>query len=142
MPEGADSVRTIESGGVRLATLITVADRQPGLSFFSDDNDYIQVGMWGYDAGKHLQAHIHNIVPREVDRTQEVVCVLAGRLKSTIYDEAEQRVDEVELAAGDVLILLAGGHSYDILEDGTQVLEVKNGPYPGAETDRRRFDGE
>jgi hypothetical protein len=40
---------------------------------------------------------------------------------------------------GDILILLQGGHGYEILEDGTQVLEVKNGPYIGADLDRRRF---
>ena len=32
-----------------------------------------------------------------------------------------------------------GGNGYDIMEDGTQVLEVKNGPYVGAEADRKRF---
>jgi len=125
-----------------LATLITVADRAAGLSFFSEDSDFIQVGMWGYDAGKHLQAHIHNVVPRQIDRTQEVICVLAGQVRCTVFDEAELRVDDVTLNAGDVLVLLCGGHSYDILGDGTQVLEVKNGPYPGADVDRRRFDGE
>ncbi len=132
-------MRTIEHEGVRLATLITKQDRRPGLSFFSEDADFIQVGMWGYDAGKHLQAHIHNVVPREIDRTQEVICVLQGRVQSTIFSESEQPLEKVVLETGDVLILLRGGHDYDILEDGTQVLEIKNGPYPGAEADRRRF---
>lgn len=134
--------RTIEHDGVRLATLITTADRAAGLSFFSEDTDFIQVGMWRYDSGKHLQAHIHNVVPRTIDRTQEVICVLQGRVKSVVYTEQEQPCEEVVLETGDVLILLAGGHSYEILEDDTQVLEVKNGPYPGAEADRRRFDSE
>jgi len=40
----------------------------------------------------------------------------------------------------ETLILLKGGHGYEILEDGTRVLEVKNGPYPGAEVDRRRLE--
>ena len=40
---------------------------------------------------------------------------------------------------GDILILLTGGHGYEILTEGTQVLEVKNGPYVGAEADRRRL---
>jgi hypothetical protein len=35
--------------------------------------------------------------------------------------------------------LLRGGHGYEILEDGTQVLEVKNGPYLGPDVDRRRL---
>ena len=36
-------------------------------------------------------------------------------------------------------MLLRGGHGYEILEDGTQVLEVKNGPYLGPDVDRRRL---
>lgn len=36
-------------------------------------------------------------------------------------------------------MLLAGGHGYRIEADGTEVLEVKNGPYAGAAADRVRF---
>ena len=36
--------------------------------------------------------------------------------------------------------MLRGAHGYDILENGTQVLEVKNGPYVGAELDRKRIE--
>ena len=46
---------------------------------------------------------------------------------------------EFNASEGDVVILLRGGHGYDIIEDGTQVLEIKNGPYLGAEVDRRRI---
>jgi len=48
-------------------------------------------------------------------------------------------VEELTVKQGDTLILLNSGHGYEILEDGTQVLEIKNGPYLGAERDRRRF---
>ena len=51
----------------------------------------------------------------------------------------ENKVAELEVKGGDVIILLRGGHGYDILEDGTQVLEIKNGPYVGPDKDRRRF---
>jgi len=37
-----------------------------GLSFFSQDSEFIQVGSWGYEKDKSLKAHIHNEVPREV----------------------------------------------------------------------------
>jgi len=48
-------------------------------------------------------------------------------------------VAELVIGTGDVAILLRGGHGYEILEDGTEVLEVKNGPYVGADRDRRRL---
>ena len=71
-----------------------------------------------------------------------MLCVMQGRVKSTFFTEDDAPCDEVILHAGDVLVLLAGGHSYDILEDDTFVLEVKNGPYLGADVDRRRLNGD
>jgi len=112
---------------------------QDGLNFYSQDNDFIQVGIWGYGAGKELKAHIHNEVKREVLWTQEILFVRKGKIRANIFDTAENKISEIEVNAGDVIILLRGGHGYDILEDGTQVLEVKNGPYVGPDMDRRRL---
>ena len=112
---------------------------QDGLNFFSQDDEFIQVGAWGYNEGKELKAHIHNEVKREVLWTQEVLFVRSGKLKANIFDTSENKVAELEVNAGDVIILLQGGHGYDILEDGTQVLEIKNGPYLGPDIDRRRL---
>lgn len=110
-----------------------------GLQFFSPEGDYQQVGTWGYEQGKRLLAHSHNEVSREVLWTQEVLYVRAGRVRAEIYDMADQKVADLEAGAGDILVLLRGGHGYHILQDGTQVLEIKNGPYVGADADRRRL---
>ncbi len=83
--------------------------------------------------------HIHNEVERKVIRTQEVLYIRKGKISAKIYDLDENFVEELIVSEGDTLILLESGHGYKILEDGTQVLEVKNGPYLGAEVDRRRF---
>ena len=115
------------------------ANWKKGLSFFSSDNEFIQVGAWAYDAGKELAAHRHNHVLREVTHTQEVIFVRKGSILARVYTHDGTLVRELEAAAGDVLVLLNGGHGYKILEDGTEVLEVKNGPYVGAERDRTRF---
>lgn len=128
-----------KSGDVVLARLIRAGEQGGGLQFFSQDHESIQAGTWTYEKGKQLQAHIHNVVERTVLRTCEVLYVISGSLKASIYTEEEVRVEEVAVHTGDILILLAGGHGYEILEDGTKVLEVKNGPYPGAEQDRRRI---
>lgn len=130
----------IKEGNLVLARHIPAsAAWKDGLNFFSQDEDFIQVGVWGYGAGKELKAHIHNEVKREVLWTQEVLFVRTGKLRANIFDTSETKVAELEINAGDVIILLRGGHGYDILEDGTQVLEIKNGPYVGSELDRRRF---
>ncbi len=110
-----------------------------GLNFFSADADFVQVGSWGYPSGKTLAAHAHNRVDRSVPWTQEVLYVRTGSLRADIYDSMRSKVAELTVRAGDILVLLRGGHGYAILEDGTQVLEIKNGPYPGAEADRTRL---
>jgi hypothetical protein len=130
----------IKEGDMVLARHIPAsAAWNEGLQFFSNDDEYIQVGAWGYSKGKELKAHIHNEVTREVLWTQEVIFVRRGKLLARIYDTQENKVADVEVGAGDVIILLRGGHGYDILEEGTQVLEVKNGPYVGPDLDRRRI---
>jgi len=51
----------------------------------------------------------------------------------------EKFIEKIEVSEGEILILLNSGHGYKILEDNTKVIEIKNGPYLGAEVDRRRF---
>lgn len=134
-------MKSIDYNGTKLAVFLRQSEIKKGLNFFSGEKDFIQVGTWRYDKGKLLLPHIHNTdVKRQIDRTQEVVYVIQGRLRATIFSEDEKPVDEVDAEAGDVLIMLAGGHGYEILSDDTKVLEVKNGPYVGPERDRRRLN--
>jgi hypothetical protein len=134
-------IEEVNEGGMVLARYIPGAIAwAEGLNFFSKESEYIQAGSWGYRSGKELLPHIHNNVQRTISHTQELIFVKQGKVEATIYDRKESEVAKIVLVDGDILILLNGGHGYKILEDGTQVLEVKNGPYPGAESDRRRFD--
>ncbi len=130
----------VKDGNLILARLIPAnLAWKSGLSFFSQDHEYIQAGTWVYEQGKQLKAHIHNTVIREVALTQEVIYVKQGKVKAKIYDTSENLVAELNVCAGDVIILLNGGHGYDIIDNNTQVLEIKNGPYLGPEIDRRRI---
>ncbi len=130
----------IKEGDLILARHIpSTSAWKDGLNFFSQDEDFIQVGIMGYGAGKELKAHIHNEVKREIFWTQEVLFVRAGKLQANIFNTNGKKVAEIQVKTGDVIILLRGGHGYDILEDGTQVLEIKNGPYVGSDLDRKRL---
>ena len=131
--------KRIEKNGVHFATFVSGEQWSEGLSFFSAGADFVQVGTWNYNAGKELLAHKHNIVLREANRTQEVIFVVSGALQANVMDEEGLLIEQLVLNKNDTLILLAGAHSYKILENGTRVLEVKNGPYFGAEADRVRI---
>lgn len=131
-------VKIIKAEDVILAKVIS-SDWNDGLSFYSDNSDFIQVGTWRYNRGKELLAHIHNQVERIVYKTQEVLYVRKGKIAAFIYDLEGNLVENINVNEGDVLILINGGHGYKIPEDDTQVLEIKNGPYPGANLDRKRI---
>lgn len=134
------SVNNIEQDGIVYARHIPADTAwNDGLNFFSENNEFVQVGTWQYPAGKELLAHAHNEVKREVPWTQEVLYIRKGSILAKIYNNQDELIQEITAVAGDIMILLTGGHGYQILEDGTQVLEVKNGPYVGAEQDRRRL---
>ena len=114
-------------------------DLSEGLCPYSDDKDFIQVLSWNYRAGTILQSHTHLPVSRNVTHTQEAIVVLSGRLKADVFDAERHLVAKVLVEAGECMVFLQGGHGYEILKDGTRAFEIKNGPYPGAETDRKRF---
>ena len=130
-----------DSKNNKLAFKFSALNAKQGLEFLSPESDFLQLGTWRYGAGKTLLAHTHNIVPREINRTQECALVIKGSMNARIYDEDAQLVTTVRVNALEGVVLLAGGHGYDILEEDTIVVEVKNGPYPGAEIDRRRIEG-
>ncbi|MCX5829838.1 MAG: hypothetical protein NTV58_17860 [Deltaproteobacteria bacterium] len=127
------------SDGVIIGRHIKGADLKSGLSFFTEESDYLQLGSWRYDKGRKLSAHIHNYVKREINRTQECIVVMAGSIKVIMYDEGGEFLEEVRVNSGEAMVLFSGGHGYEILDNDTIVFEIKNGPYPGAEKDRRRI---
>lgn len=133
------TIHEIADGNVLLARHITADEWDNGVKFFSANEDFIQVGTWGYDQGMELLAHKHNHVDRLVNVTQEVLYVRKGTIEAKIYNQNQALIDRRVVREGDIIVLLFGGHGYSILENGTQVLEVKNGPYVGPERDRVRF---
>jgi len=127
----------IKDGDIILAIIIKNQEFKQGLDFLTKDIDALQVGTWHYQKGQILKAHIHLTAERTNTNVQEFVFVKSGKLRADLYNQADQLVAQKELTAGDIIILMSGGHGYEILEDNTQVLETKNGPYIGLEKDKR-----
>ena len=125
--------------GKILARLIEESDWKPGLGFYSNDPEFIQVGTWFYDKGKQLQNHVHNEFERTATRTCETVYMVSGSMKVNLYTLEKLFVESFNIKQGDTLILLDSGHGYEILEDNTKVLEIKNGPFMGVDVDKEKF---
>lgn len=125
--------------GKLLAIIVSPSQWKEGLDFITTDEEFIQVGTWNYDKGKVLDRHFHNIVNRSSNLTQECVVVMSGSMLVDIYDDERKLIGSKRLAAGDFAVFLAGGHGYEILEDGTRIIETKNGPFLGVDLDKTRF---
>lgn len=112
-------------------------DWKKELDFLTPAETFCQVGTWWYAKGKKPRAHRHVINDRPNHLTQECVIVLHGSLRVDLYDEAGSVFHSEILRQGELMILLAGGHGYEILEDDTKIIECKNGPFVSVEKDKK-----
>lgn len=129
----------VKDGEKALAIVLRAGDFPEGLNFYTQDSDFVQVATWHYSKRKKSSVHNHNIVDRTANRTQEVIYIKNGKIKLSIFTEGDEICEELILSTGDVAIIFAGGHGMEVLEDGTQAIEIKNGPYPGIEKDKRNI---
>lgn len=127
----------IYAGEALIAFVLRSGDYVKGLKFYSNDDDFLQVGTWNYDKGQKLRPHSHKVFERTALRTQELVFVKSGLVKSNVYDDDDNLIKELILHPGDIVVYLAGGHDFEILENNSQIFEVKNGPFLGVEKDKR-----
>ena len=123
-----------------LALIVSKRFDEPGVHFFTDDDLSQQLAFMKHPAGKTIQPHDHNSVPREVQYTQEVLFIRKGRLQVKFYSENQEYLESRILVAGDVILLIQGGHGFKVLEE-LEMFEVKQGPYTG-ESDKTRFVSE
>ncbi|WP_052507303.1 hypothetical protein [Desulfonatronovibrio magnus] len=59
-------------------------------------------------------------------------------MKINFYNEQKECLTTRTLETGDVILLVSGGHDFEMLEE-TEMIEVKQGPYAGVE-DKERFE--
>jgi hypothetical protein len=114
--------------GELCAIIIFASFDERGVQFFTPPNFSQQLGSMSYSAGWIIPAHINNPLRREVFRTHEALFIRKGKLRVDFYsDKGEYRKSRV-LGSGDVILLIAGGHGFEVLED-LNMVEVKQGPY-------------
>ena len=109
-----------------------------GIEFFTPNDFSQQLGYMNRPKGHVIDPHRHNLVPREVTQTQEVLFVKSGRVRVDFYDDGQHYLESRELFPGDVILLAACGHGFEMLEQ-SEMIEVKQGPYT-AERDKIIFE--
>lgn len=132
-------VEEIKKKNKLLAMIIRNDYEGSGVDFITPDEYSQQLAYMHHPVGKVIDAHVHNLVHRNVLKTQEVLFIKKGVLRVDFYDEYEDYLESKKLYAGDVILLVSGGHGFHVLEE-VEMVEVKQGPYAGNQ-DKRRFEG-
>lgn len=131
-------INNIHWGDKLLAVIIRSNYENTGIKFFTPDDFSQQLAYMNRPEGYVIPPHVHNLVPREVTLTQEVLFIRKGRVRVDFYDDGKNYLESTVVSTGDVILLAAGGHGFEMLEP-TEMIEVKQGPYCG-EMDKVRFD--
>lgn len=134
-----DAVERIVYDGELLAIIVRDEFDAPGISFFTPNELTQQLAYMRHPAGKTIDPHVHNAVPRSVAFTQETLIIKRGRLRVDFFDGGQTYLESRELKQGDVILLIKGGHGFEVLEE-LEMIEVKQGPYTG-DTDKTVFAG-
>lgn len=135
-----DGKEIIEFEGTIIA-IILHADFQTAASVFFSPPDFSQqLGFLVHPKGHSICAHFHRRIQREITLTQEVLFIRKGKVKVNFYTSEKEFVTSRFLASGDTIFLCSGAHGFEMLED-TEMIEVKQGPYSGRDSDKECFRG-
>jgi mannose-6-phosphate isomerase-like protein (cupin superfamily) len=132
-------IERVQFGGVEFAIILRRDFHERGIHFFTPADYSQQLGYMRHPAGHVIEPHIHKPVTRAVHFTREALFLRRGRLRVDFYTDAGVYVESRELGAGDVILLAAGGHGFEAIEE-IEMIEIKQGPYAG-DADKVRIGG-
>lgn len=128
----------IKIGDKILGIIIRANYSKEGIAFFTPDDFSQQLGYMNRPEGYIIPPHVHNIVERSVELTQEVLYVKQGKVRVDFYDDNRTYLESRIISTGDVILLAHGGHGFKMIKQ-SEMIEVKQGPFCG-ELDKIRFD--
>ncbi len=134
-------VQHVEHEGKVLAIILPHDLSVDGIHFFTPPHFSQQLACMSRPRGHIIEAHTHKEMARQIFYTQEVLFIKRGRVRIDFYSEKQIKIDSRELAAGDVIMLVSGGHGLEMLEQ-TEIIEVKQGPYLGDNDKVKLLTGE
>ena len=132
-----NSVERISWEGKPLAYIVRGEMIPDKTTFLTPSDLKMQVGFVAYPAEGVVSRHVHIPVERHLIGTSEVLIVKKGYCQVDLYNDNKVLVETRELRTGDVLLIVSGGHGFQMFED-TVFLEIKQGPYMGI-IEKERF---
>jgi cupin fold WbuC family metalloprotein len=126
-----------DSKGNLIAQVINVDEADGYKQFYTKNTEDIQFGIFNLPNSEKIQKHYHPEQARRIKTTSEVLILLSGRMRVSLYDESQKHLRDITLNEGSVLITVSGGHGIEVLED-SKFIEIKQGPYDES-SDKVRF---
>ena len=129
------TAEVVTYNGVKYAEVIRAGMRVDKTRFFSPPESSFQFVLLAHEAGFSEPPHYHKPFPREVTDLQQMFVLQRGRVVVELYSDDGELLREIELNAGDAIVLIHGVHALRALED-FQAVSVKQGPFLGTENDK------
>lgn len=119
-----------------MAIVIPSEYTSEGIDFITKGDEFQQVAVMNHKTGHIIIPHYHNYVKREITYTSETLVIRKGVLNVKLYENKVEKYS-FNLKTGDIITLLSGGHGFTVIDD-VDMVEIKQGPFVGAE-DKTRF---
>ncbi len=133
-----NGIEVISENGVTYAIIIRRGFTSEKKYNFLTPAEYpMQLGANYYQAGETIRRHHHPDKNLAIKNVQEFIIMNRGRVRAFFYDENREICRDTVLEQGDMILLTAGGHGFEVLEE-TTLVEIKQGPYDG-ESDKVLF---
>ena len=124
------TIERIEHKGRLVAIIVKKKFSKEGLTFVTEDNFALQLGIHMQKKGYLSKPHKHlKFSKLENLEAQEVLFVEKGKVKIGLYDDNGKKIKDINVGNGDIVVLNSG-HSVECLND-SKFIEVKQGPYRG-----------
>jgi hypothetical protein len=88
-----------------------------------------------HEAGFVEPPHYHREFERPIKDLQQMFVVQRGVVGVQLFSDDGELLREVELKAGDAIVLIHGVHAIRVIED-MQCISVKQGPFLGDQYDK------
>jgi hypothetical protein len=129
------TIEVVEYNRTKYAEIIWADTKVEKTTFFSPADSSFQFGLLAHSAGFVEPPHYHKPVSRNINDLQQMFVVQRGVVVVDLFSDEGKLIREIEMHAGDAIVLIHGVHAIRVLED-MQCISVKQGPYLGEEEDK------
>jgi hypothetical protein len=117
-----------------LVSVLDTRNMTAGRTDAATADEILQVSAMSLKQGRRVNPHKHVDTARHTIGTQESWVVFSGLVEVQLFDINDTVIDTFVLEAGECMTTYRGGHTLEVIDDAV-IVEIKNGPYYGAQLD-------